>query len=90
LISSPSQRTVRRSPIFSRRVEIWIGDRIRVLRSIRSVAAAVPATPDAPSRVPPPYGTNADVAAGRRFVLVIDQESFEPGRESLVRNAVDG
>ena len=72
-------------------VEIRIGDRIRVLRSIRSVAAApVPAARDAPSRVPPPYGTNADVAAGRRFVLVIDQESFEPGRESLVRNAVDG
>ena len=40
--------------------------------------------------MPPPYGTNDDVAAGRRFVLVIDQESFVAGREQLFRDAIEG
>src|SRR6476646_2562272 len=38
----------------------------------------------------PPYGTNDDVSAGRRFILVIDQESFRAGRESQLRNAIEG
>ena len=37
-----------------------------------------------------PYGTNDEVVAGRRFVLIIDQESFIAGREQLFRGAVDG
>ncbi len=40
--------------------------------------------------MPPPYGTNDDVAAGRQFVLVIDQESFVAGRERLFRDAIEG
>jgi hypothetical protein len=72
----------------SSEVEIRIADRVRTVRSIRRVVAApAPASPDG---LPLPYSTNDDVAAGRRFVLVIDQESFEPGREPLLRNAVDG
>ena len=72
-------------------VEIRIGDRVRAVRSLRRVTTApLQASPNAPARVPPPYGTNAGVNAGRRFVLVVDQESFDAGRSPLFRNAVDG
>ena len=61
------------------------------MRSLRRVTTApLQASPNAPARVPPPYGTNAGVNAGRRFVLVVDQESFDAGRSPLFRNAVDG
>ena len=72
-------------------IEIRVGDRTRVVRSLRRVTTA----PESARRrrlpsIPPPYGTNDNVAVGRRFVLVIDQESFEGGRELLFRNAVEG
>ena len=70
-------------------VEIRIGDRVRTIRSLRRVTAAAPPAA-AGSRLPPPYGTNDTVSAGRRFILVIDQESFTAGRESQLRGAVDG
>jgi hypothetical protein len=68
-------------------VEIRIADRVRVVRALRRVTAA---PEDSAPPVPPPYGTNDGVAAGRRFVLVIDQESFVAGRELLFRNAIEG
>ena len=74
----------------SSEVEIRVGDRVRVVRALRRIAAAPASTTNGTSHVPPPYGTNDDVAAGRRFVVVIDQESFAAGRESLFRNAIDG
>lgn len=74
----------------SSEVEIRIGDRVRAVRTLRRVSAVpAPTAADAP-RVPPPYGTNDNVAAGRRFVLVIDQESFLAGREQLFRDAIEG
>jgi len=42
------------------------------------------------SSVPSPYGTNDEVAGGRRFALVIDQESFIAGREQPLRDAIEG
>ncbi len=72
-------------------IEIRVGDRTRVVRSLRRVTTAPESgTPGAATSIPPPYGTNDNVAVGRRFVLVIDQESFEGGRELLFRNAVEG
>jgi hypothetical protein len=72
-------------------VEVRIDNRVRTVRSLRRVAAApAPMAPGAAVRVPPPYGTNDSVAAGRSFVLVVDQESFVAGREQLLRNAVEG
>ena len=72
-------------------VEIRIADRVRAVRTLRRVSAApAPTAAGAPARVPPPYGTNDNVAAGRRFVLVIDQESFTAGREQLFRDAIEG
>ena len=72
-------------------VEIRIADRVRTVRALRRVSAAPrPRAAGAPARVPSPYGTNDNVAAGRRFVLVIDQESFVAGREHLFRDAIEG
>jgi hypothetical protein len=71
-------------------IEIRVGDRTRVVRSLRRVTTAPDPAAGATLAIPPPYGTNDSVAAGRRFVLVIDQESFEGGRELLFRNAVEG
>ena len=71
-------------------VEIRIGDRLRTVRTLRRVSAAAATSTAAGPRVPRPYGTYEDVAAGRRFVLVIDQESFFAGREQVFTNAIDG
>jgi hypothetical protein len=69
-------------------VEIRIADRVRVVRALRRVTTAPGRTP--PTSLPSPYGTNDEVAAGRRFALVIDQESFIAGRESPFRDAIEG
>ena len=74
----------------SSEVEIRVADRVRAMRSLRRVTTAPPNAASARPHIPPPYGTNDDVAAGRRFVLVVDQESFGAGREYLFRNAVEG
>jgi hypothetical protein len=71
-------------------IEIRIDNRVRTVRTLRRVSAASSAATAADARVPPPYGTNDEVAAGRRFVIVIDQESFAAGRETLFRSAVEG
>jgi hypothetical protein len=72
-------------------VEVRIADRVRAVRTLRRVAAAPPpSTGDASARIPSPYGTNDGVASGRRFVIVIDQESFTAGREPQYRDAIEG
>jgi hypothetical protein len=70
-------------------VEIRINDRLRVVRSLRLVAAA-PSTLAGNRAIAAPYGTNDSVAAGRAFALIVDQESITTGHQQLLRNAVDG
>jgi hypothetical protein len=75
----------------SSEVEVRINDRVRIVRSLRRVATApAPIAPGAAMRMPPPYGTNASVAVGRSFALVVDEGSLVAGREQLLRNAVEG
>jgi hypothetical protein len=75
----------------SSEVEVRLNDRIRIVRSLRRVTTApAPIAPGAAIRVTPPYGTNDSVEVGRRFALVVDQESFVAGREQLLRSAVEG
>jgi hypothetical protein len=69
-------------------IEVRVADRARTVRALRRVSAVAPAATAA--RLPSPYGTNDDVASGRRFLIVIDQESFAAGREHLFRSAIDG
>lgn len=71
-------------------VEIRIGDRLRTIKTLRRVSTAPRAPSAAGPQLSSPYGTNADVASGRRFILIVDQESFRAGREQQLRAAVDG
>lgn len=72
-------------------VEVRINDRLRVVRSLRRVSTGpAPAPAGVAARLPPPYGSNDNVAGGRRFVLLIDEESFTAGAGQLVRGAVEG
>lgn len=72
-------------------VEVRLNGRARKVLSLRRVAMTpAPAASRATGRVPPPYGTNQSVAAGRSFVLLVDEESFIGGREQPLRNAVEG
>jgi hypothetical protein len=72
-------------------VEVRINDRVRIIRSLRRVSTApAPAASGGAARMPPPYGTNDGVAVGRRFILLVDQESFVAGSQQLLTNAVDG
>ncbi len=72
-------------------VTIRIDGRPRGIRSLKLMTPAdvPPADPLQPivSPPPPPFGSNTGVD-GRAFILVIDDESFRPGRERPLRGAV--
>ena len=78
------------SDLQSSEVEVRIGDRVRALRTLRRVSTAAQPANAATPRIPPPYGTNDNVAAGRRVLLVVAQESFAAGREHLYRDPIEG
>lgn len=74
-------------------VAVKIDGRTRTIRSLRVVKAedaAASVTTSITSFVPEPYGTNALTEDGRSLVLAIDQDSFRPGREQPLREAIDG
>jgi hypothetical protein len=71
-------------------VEIRINDRVRAVRALRRVTTGPTATDTTAGRLPPAYGTNDSVLAGRRFAIVVDQESLTAGHNQLVKNAVQG
>ena len=72
-------------------VEVRINGRVRTIRALRRVATAPPpVAPGAAPGIPPPFGTNDTVVVGRTIALVFDEESFVPGREQLLRRAVEG
>lgn len=68
---------------------------LELVRPPAASAAGAPASPAPPSAaapgLPAPYATNAAAAAaggGRQFLIAIDDEGIAPGRDSLVRQAV--
>jgi VWFA-related protein len=71
-------------------VTIKIDGRERPIRSLQSIAAAdaLAVTPDVPA-LPPPFGSNSVSESGRTLMLAIDDESFKPGTEHVLRQAVD-
>ena len=76
-------------------VEIRLNGRVRKVLALGRVTAA-PARPELPgdaaraARLPAAFATNEGVAAGRSFVILVDELSFVAGRESLLRNSVEG
>jgi VWFA-related protein len=80
------------SPIQDLRPEeitIRIANRGRPVRSLQIVGTADPAGAASPEPPPPPFGSNARYGAGRTVVLAVDEDSFRPGREQPLREAVD-
>jgi VWFA-related protein len=72
-------------------VTVRIDGRTRPLRSLQYVSTLEPPAAGADpvgSPVPPPFGTNDDDGTGRVFYLVLDDDSFRPGRETVLREAV--
>jgi len=76
----------------SSEVEVRLNGRVRTVVSVRRVATTPPAAAEtgAAVQLPPPYATNAAVAVGREFVLLVDEQSLFTGHEQLLRNAVEG
>jgi VWFA-related protein len=73
-------------------VQLKIDGRTRAVKSFEWVSAAEAASSDAgaaPETVPPPFASNVSGDAGRAFVLAIENDSFRPGRERPLREAVD-
>jgi len=71
-------------------VEVRIDGRARRVRSLRFVTSAPVTEERRLAALAPPYGVNGGRNTGRTFVLVVDDESFLPGSEAPLRNAVDG
>ena len=73
-------------------ITIKVDGRTRKVSSLQLVTVA----PDPPSdaaaaaaeAAPAPFSTNTAAEAGRSFILVLDDESFRPGRERPLRAAV--
>jgi VWFA-related protein len=74
-------------------VVLRVGGRPRTLLTLQWVRAApLPPGPEgrrAP-RVAVPFGSNVPFDAGRSVVVIIDDDSFRPGREQPLREAVRG
>lgn len=72
-------------------VSVRIDGRQRTVRSLRLVRQADPpaADPLAPTAAAlEPFATNRLAEAGRSFIIVVDDESFRPGKERPIRSAV--
>jgi VWFA-related protein len=70
-------------------VSIRIDGRQRTLRSLQLISFGAPAARSAAPVLPAPFGTNIVGTAGRTVVLALDEDSFQPGREQALRDAVD-
>lgn len=72
-------------------VSIRIGGRQRKVRSLQRVIVAPQAASDAAAEpLPSPFGTNSESEIGRTVILIVEDDSFRAGRESVLRESVDG
>jgi hypothetical protein len=68
-------------------VTLKINGRARPLRSLQLVSVATGAA--AAPALPIPFGSNTTSEQGRTLSLIVENESFRPGREAALRQAVD-
>jgi hypothetical protein len=71
-------------------VEVRLNGRVRPIRSLRRIATGPLPAASTNRRMPPPFGTNDSIEAGRRFSFVVDEESLIAGQVPLLKNAVEG
>lgn len=70
-------------------VTVKIDGRTRAVRSLQLITVATAPAPAAGGPdLPLPFGSNAESEVGRTIALVIDDDSFRPGREGPLRDAV--
>ena len=67
-------------------VKIRLGGRERAVRSLQLVTFD---ETGGGVDLPPPFGTNATSSSGRSFVVAVDEDSFRPGLEGILRDSVD-
>jgi VWFA-related protein len=74
-------------------VTVRIAGRQRTIRSLQLIqiaeSSSTAGADDARTSLPVPFGTNTQNEAGRTIALAIDDDSFRPGREAPLRDAVD-
>jgi hypothetical protein len=71
-------------------VQVRIDGRPRTAKWLEWIpVAGVSSVGEASTPVPPPFGSNAARDAGRSFFIVVENDSFRPGREAPLRAAVD-
>jgi VWFA-related protein len=70
-------------------VTVRIDGRARVLRSLQLVSLTGGDQDRQTPALPAPFGSNAVTDAGRTVLLAIDEDSFRPGNEQALRQAVD-
>lgn len=76
--------------LLAEEVTLKVAGRTREIRSL--TATRIPTATDAAkagAAPPPPYATNRPPEDGRDILIVLDNESFGTGRETLVRDALD-
>lgn len=70
-------------------ISVRLGGKARQVKSLQLVTVAPAGSGAAGSRLPPPFGSNVQDAAGRHLILALDQDSLRPGSEGPLRGAVD-
>jgi len=71
-------------------VTIRVDGRPRKIRTLEFIKFSEPGAVGAPAAtLAPPFGTNLVTDTGRDILLVLDNDSFRPGREKPLREAVD-
>jgi len=73
-------------------VQLKVDGRARPVKWLEWIPVAEPPAKDAaapPQPIPAPYASNSERDAGRSFILAIENDSFRPGRERPLRDAVD-
>ena len=70
-------------------ITMRVGGRTRPIRSLQMVEGGPTSDAGPVESLPPAFGSNTAIEAGRAFALVIADDSFRPGREQPLRDAVD-
>ena len=70
-------------------VTLRVGGRVRPVLSLQMIEAAASSDAGPIEALPAPFGSNTSTESGRAFALVVADDSFRPGRETPLREAVD-